>query len=524
MKQLGGLWLASADQQAALLTTLDTIVCVTPAAAKSATCQTAARVCTGSLPPVVLVWASLLTTPVPFPHVCVRFTALDLPDQQVRTGPVCEGMIPKLQCRASLIIKVIDSAFYGRSDTSTCPYRDAGAIRNTACSAAGYKAAVEGRCLGKGSCTVPGDAVPDPCYGTFKWASVTFTCGAPPGVVREAFSWQEVAPHQSSTGHDVLHAWHSADYYRYTQATRHTEVYTAVNTVAAISMYTQLKLSTITTELSLSFTHAELLKVGPVCENAQLPMVLQCPTGQVVTQVTSAFFGRSDATTCPYRDPRAMANTACSSTVYLEIVRQWCYGQASCSMGGVPGIPDPCVGTFKWTEATYSCAEPAVLPRCTGTMSCLGPVFDSSILPVNPDTLVGGQAVNVAGKGGLFSAFGAGDLANIAQAAVRNPVCPLPVLTGAQITQLGQFAATATSISGLFPTALGSAAMACKHLSLMAKLDARYILGAAAWVSVVGMRPCIRCAGLRRRVITHARARCCCLFLVYVSLRWVPRQ
>lgn len=31
-------------------------------------------------------------------------------------------------------------------------------------------------CVGKAACSVPNFAVPDPCGGTYKWASVGFTC------------------------------------------------------------------------------------------------------------------------------------------------------------------------------------------------------------------------------------------------------------------------------------------------------------------------------------------------------------
>ncbi len=31
-------------------------------------------------------------------------------------------------------------------------------------------------CVGKAACSVPNFVVPDPCVGTYKWASVGYTC------------------------------------------------------------------------------------------------------------------------------------------------------------------------------------------------------------------------------------------------------------------------------------------------------------------------------------------------------------
>eukprot|EP00955_Chlamydomonas_euryale_P091923 364662-Chlamydomonas_euryale.AAC.5 len=92
----------------------------------------------------------------------------------------CEGGQMSIAC-AGGAVSSIDAAFYGRSDTSTCPHPVWGAMQFTGCAAnaAGIKSIVEARCLGQGACTVPVnnyDMGGDPCGGTYKWLSVTFTC------------------------------------------------------------------------------------------------------------------------------------------------------------------------------------------------------------------------------------------------------------------------------------------------------------------------------------------------------------
>ncbi len=63
--------------------------------------------------------------------------------------------------------------------------------------------------------------------------------------------------------------------------------------------------------------------VGPVCDDA-LPLVLSCPEGEAISYVSAALYGRSDATTCPYKweDPAPkVANTNCVAPDYRAKVR-----------------------------------------------------------------------------------------------------------------------------------------------------------------------------------------------------------
>ncbi|KXZ46009.1 hypothetical protein GPECTOR_48g441 [Gonium pectorale] len=97
------------------------------------------------------------------------------------------------------------------------------------------------------------------------------------------------------------------------------------------------------------------LSSGVVCDGSPWP-TLSCPPGLVITSV-SAFYGRSDTTTCPFwGGQHAMNNAACSSGTIQAAAETACLGRASCRPGGVP---DPCVGTYKWADFNATCRAPA---------------------------------------------------------------------------------------------------------------------------------------------------------------------
>ncbi|KAM9705201.1 L-rhamnose-binding lectin CSL3-like [Menidia menidia] len=88
----------------------------------------------------------------------------------------CEGSVAQLKCAQSQVISV-QRAVYGRRDRTTCiTGRPASQIENVRCSTPANKVAE--RCNGKSSCSV--DAINsvfgDPCYGTYKYLEVDYTC------------------------------------------------------------------------------------------------------------------------------------------------------------------------------------------------------------------------------------------------------------------------------------------------------------------------------------------------------------
>ncbi|KAI7791591.1 putative L-rhamnose-binding lectin CSL2 [Triplophysa rosa] len=93
----------------------------------------------------------------------------------------CESQTAFLSCDQGSI-KVL-SANYGRTDRQTCsagrPYNQ---LSNVRCTQSTSLRVVAIRCDGKTSCSiVAGNAAfTDPCYGTYKYLTVSYKCVAPP--------------------------------------------------------------------------------------------------------------------------------------------------------------------------------------------------------------------------------------------------------------------------------------------------------------------------------------------------------
>ncbi|XP_047655684.1 L-rhamnose-binding lectin CSL2-like [Tachysurus fulvidraco] len=97
-----------------------------------------------------------------------------------RTCPTivtCDGGTAVLNCghRRIRIIR----AFYGRLDSTTCAAgRPANQICNRHCYLPSAQYIVSSRCNGRCYCHVPVQScvLPDPCYGTYKYLSISYYC------------------------------------------------------------------------------------------------------------------------------------------------------------------------------------------------------------------------------------------------------------------------------------------------------------------------------------------------------------
>ncbi|XP_053360798.1 rhamnose-binding lectin-like [Clarias gariepinus] len=89
----------------------------------------------------------------------------------------CEGNSAVLNCGLYRI--TIISAFYGRTDTTTCTENQPWtSIRNTNCFTPNAQYIVKSRCDGLHNCHVPATnyLFSDPCYGTYKYMTIAYTC------------------------------------------------------------------------------------------------------------------------------------------------------------------------------------------------------------------------------------------------------------------------------------------------------------------------------------------------------------
>ncbi|XP_067096305.1 L-rhamnose-binding lectin CSL3-like [Osmerus mordax] len=94
-----------------------------------------------------------------------------------KTTVICEGQQATLNCGSSHINVV--SANYGRTDRVTCiTGRPQSQISNTNCLNPTTFLSVVGMCNGHTSCSLSASnsVFSDPCYGTYKYLYVTYTC------------------------------------------------------------------------------------------------------------------------------------------------------------------------------------------------------------------------------------------------------------------------------------------------------------------------------------------------------------
>ena len=103
--------------------------------------------------------------------------------------------------------------------------------------------------------------------------------------------------------------------------------------------------------------------VGPVCDRARdrvpggatYTTPLTCGQGQIIGSITSAFFGRTDASICPTLSGIASATTCTGDeSAARQFVQNLCIGLQSCTPFASPSM-DPCPGTDKYWFVTYTC-------------------------------------------------------------------------------------------------------------------------------------------------------------------------
>ncbi|KAG1659132.1 hypothetical protein FOA52_013801 [Chlamydomonas sp. UWO 241] len=118
---------------------------------------------------------------------------------------------------------------------------------------------------------------------------------------------------------------------------------------------------------------------GPACEGQTLHA--ECPAGQIISDIVTAFYGRSNTVTCPLvSNPDSMQYTWCVAA-YADVragVHAVCLNEASCDISAshtALGISDPCPGTYKWLAITFNCdsAPQIVVPGGENTVPSIPP-------------------------------------------------------------------------------------------------------------------------------------------------------
>ncbi|KAM9705286.1 uncharacterized protein ACNS7B_001599 [Menidia menidia] len=292
----------------------------------------------------------------------------------------CEGSVAQLKCAQGQVISV-QRAVYGRLDRTTCiTGRPASQIKNVRCSKPANKAAE--RCNGKSSCSVDAknSVFGDPCYGTYKYLEVDYTCQIPkgqPGNVRSVACEGSVAQLKCAQGQVI--SVQRAVYGRRDRTTcttgrpasqiRNVRCSTPANKVAercngksscsvdarnsvfgdpCRGTYKYLEVD-YTCQMRGSFSREVLICEGRLAK-------LKCGKNQAI-HVYKEIYGRSDRTTCAYRQPAwKTRNVTCSRS--SSKVTKRCNGRRACSIRASNSVfGDPCAGTYKYLRVVYTCYD-----------------------------------------------------------------------------------------------------------------------------------------------------------------------
>ncbi|XP_063953356.1 adhesion G-protein coupled receptor G2-like isoform X1 [Lytechinus pictus] len=93
------------------------------------------------------------------------------------------------------------------------------------------------------------------------------------------------------------------------------------------------------------------------CENIEIICerrsgTIDCREGRI--NIHSAIYGRNDSTTCPHKQ---VSDTTCGVDV-AGVIDSSCNGQQQCTLQALNNLAgDPCVGTYKFLNVTYTCQD-----------------------------------------------------------------------------------------------------------------------------------------------------------------------
>ncbi|XP_050953158.1 L-rhamnose-binding lectin CSL3-like [Labeo rohita] len=108
--------------------------------------------------------------------------------------------------------------------------------------------------------------------------------------------------------------------------------------------------------------------------------VLSCDVGFI--KVIKSQYGRTDRTTCASgKKEKSISDTQCSQDTFLHM-SAWCDGRKSCSVHATNSIfSDPCNGTYKYLDVSYTCIPAKRSVMCENTQSLI--VCDTGVISVH---------------------------------------------------------------------------------------------------------------------------------------------
>ncbi|XP_048094728.1 rhamnose-binding lectin-like isoform X2 [Alosa alosa] len=289
-----------------------------------------------------------------------------------RTSQTCEGGEGKLECGSNVIH--IHDASYGRTDETTCSSgRPAHQLSNTNCYAPTTLPIIRERCEGRSTCTVHSSnhIFTDPCFGTYKYLHISYSCVPPSSKVIQI----QAANYGRTDGTTCADGTNPSQ-------VNNTSCF-STNTLSDMRQMCQGKSScevrATNAELSnpcpgthkyLNISYSCTSNSSQICEGDA--MRINCGSNHFI-KIHEANYGRTDVTICSQEHPaHRISNTTCYSPNALSVVRNSCEGEVRCTITVSNSIfSNPCPGTHKYLDVTYSCVPPISSQTCEGNSTIL---------------------------------------------------------------------------------------------------------------------------------------------------------
>uniref|UniRef100_A0A8C6SHB7 SUEL-type lectin domain-containing protein n=1 Tax=Neogobius melanostomus TaxID=47308 RepID=A0A8C6SHB7_9GOBI len=257
---------------------------------------------------------------------------------------VCQQSTAGLSCGRGWVIH-IDSADYGRSDRTTCSRgRSSNQLQNVHCAASGATDRVAWMCDGKSHCSVTASnsVFDDPCYGTYKYLQVSYSCKCK---AIEQKTVCELSTADLTCGLGQVINIDSADYGRHDRTTcsqgRPSEQLQIVNCASSGATNRVAEMCNGKSHCSVRASNSvfgdpcygtyKYLQVSYSCKCKALARMvsceedtvdLSCHSGKVI-RIHRADYGRSDRTTCSQGRPsQQLQNMNCAASTANDHVAQ----------------------------------------------------------------------------------------------------------------------------------------------------------------------------------------------------------
>ncbi|XP_017266736.1 L-rhamnose-binding lectin SML [Kryptolebias marmoratus] len=106
------------------------------------------------------------------------------------------------------------------------------------------------------------------------------------------------------------------------------------------------------------------------CEN-DIVHRLSCDSGEVIS-VQNSMYGRADSVTCIEGRPQSqISNTNCALVGVADVVKKRCNGKKVCELSSNILGSDPCRGTAKYLQTTYTCLPAVHRKTCEHSLAHL---------------------------------------------------------------------------------------------------------------------------------------------------------